>query len=113
MGAEQLTVKENASVMGDGVEAEHQALTFEYGRHGDAAAIPRQTDMTAEFGVGGLVIVGRGDSDGLPRRVGLETEIPYAGEVKDGAGCVGLRCEHGEASFFAWYYNYSGRKNAA
>ena len=34
--------------MGDGVEAEHQALTFEQRWHGDAAAIPRQTDMTAE-----------------------------------------------------------------
>ena len=111
MGAEQLTIKENASVMGDGVEAEHQALTFEQRWHGDAAAIPRQTDMTAEFGVSGLVVVGRGNSDGLPRRVGLETEVPYAGEVENGAGCVGLRCEHGEASFFAWYY--SGRKKTA
>ena len=47
--------------------------------------------MAAELRVGALVIIGGRNRNGLPRLIGVEAEIPNAGQIPDAAGRIGLR----------------------
>ena len=57
--------------------------------------------MAAELRVGALVVVGGRNRNGLPGLIGVETEIPHAGQIPDTAGRIGLRIHIHYLSLFA------------
>ena len=57
--------------------------------------------MAAELRVGALVIVGGRNRNGLPGLIGVEAEIPHAGQIPDTAGRIGLRIHIHYLSLFA------------
>ena len=59
--------------------------------HSKAGTVVGHAVVAAELRVRALVVIGRGHGDGLPRVVGIEAEIPHAGQVPDAAGSIGLR----------------------
>ena len=88
MGSDLLPVQPHHGVVGHSIKAQHTAGTL---RHRKAGAVVGHAVVAAELRVRTLVVVGRGHSNGLPRVVGIETEIPHAGQVPDAAGSIGLR----------------------
>ena len=88
VGHDLLPVQPHGGVVGHGIEAQHTARTL---RHGKLGAVVRHTVVAAELRVGALVVVGRRHRDGLPRLIGIKTEIPHAGQIADAAGSIGLR----------------------
>ena len=83
-----LPVQPHHGVVGHSVKAQHPARAL---GHGKGRAVVRHTVVAAKLRVGALVIVGRRHRDGLPRLVGVKTEIPHAGQIPDAAGGIGLR----------------------
>ena len=88
VGRNLLPVQPHGGVVGYGVKAQHTARALRYGELG---AVVRHTVVTAELRVGALVVVGGRHCDGLPRLIGIKTEIPHAGQIADAAGSIGLR----------------------
>ena len=83
-----LPVQPHHGVVGHSVEAQHPARAL---GHGEGRAVVGHAVMAAELRVGALVVVGRRHRDGLPRLIGVEAEIPNAGQIPDAAGRIGLR----------------------
>ena len=83
-----LPVQPHHGVVGHSVEAQHPARAL---GHGEGRAVVGHAVMAAELRVGALVVVGGRNRNGLPGLIGVEAEIPNAGQIPDAAGRIGLR----------------------
>ena len=88
VGGDFFPVQPHHGVVGHSVKPQHTAGTL---WHSKAGTVVGHAVVAAELRVRALVVIGRGHGDGLPRVVGIEAEIPHAGQIPDTAGRIGLR----------------------